>query len=335
MQSLLILLAFLAVAAGSASLAVLVLAQRRRRRAEQALHAQVAELGIEIQAISKQTTELAQAQKNLQARYEQVRDARHESDQLCVEEVRAARKAVDGLSLAFANLQSQAKADYKQIEALFNLFNQLELRAPLPPMRGWAASPDFCLEAFSEIRRNKPSKVVELGSGVSSIVIGYALQSYGGRLISLEHDEAYAARTTQWIAEHGLIGTVDVVLAPLTTHEIGGEKWLWYDFDKANLNKAEVQMVVVDGPPGDVQRYARYPAWPLLWSFCSEDVVVLLDDASRPDEKEVVKRWTATGGLAAVVGAAEKGIVRLESRREAFRPVPNPNSGTSRQAVPP
>ena len=50
-------------------------------------------------------------------------------------------------------------------------------------------------------------------------------------------------------------------------------------------------MLVIDGPPGFIQKNARYPALPLLFDKLSEDCVIFLDDAARHDEKEIVDLW--------------------------------------------
>jgi hypothetical protein len=36
---------------------------------------------------------------------------------------------------------------------------------------------------------------------------------------------------------------------------------------------------------------ARYPALPMFFERLSESAIVLVDDASRPDEQEMIKRW--------------------------------------------
>jgi hypothetical protein len=74
---------------------------------------------------------------------------------------------------------------YQQLEALTSLTSILPIRYPLPPMRGWAISPDFGVLLVSEILNKKPHVVVELGSGVSTLLIAYCLELVGhGRVVS-------------------------------------------------------------------------------------------------------------------------------------------------------
>ena len=72
-------------------------------------------------------------------------------------------------------LAGELAQTYRQIEALVMLAKCLPLRHPLPPMRGSAISPDLALLLYELVHDHHPALVVECGSGVSSLVIGYAL----------------------------------------------------------------------------------------------------------------------------------------------------------------
>jgi hypothetical protein len=61
-------------------------------------------------------------------------------------------------------------------------------------------------------------------------------------------------------------------------------------------SKKEVDVLVVDGPPGDTGLLARYPAVPVLRKAMSPTCVVLLDDANRADEQAIGKRWAEVLG---------------------------------------
>src|SRR6185295_577572 len=52
-----------------------------------------------------------------------------------------------------------------------------------------------------------------------------------------------------------------------------------------------IDLLVVDGPPGDVGDLARYPALPLLHERLSDNAVILLDDASRRDMRLILDLW--------------------------------------------
>jgi hypothetical protein len=55
-----------------------------------------------------------------------------------------------------------------------------------------------------------------------------------------------------------------------------------------------IDLLIIDGPPGFIQKHSRYPALPLLNKQLAKDCVVFLDDAARDDEQEMVRRWLKT-----------------------------------------
>ena len=173
-----------------------------------------------------------------------------------------------------------------------SLAARLPLRAPLNLGTGaWAIAPDLQHALLDLIDQMQPRLVVELGSGVSTIVMGYALARIGGRAIALEHLPEFRAQTIREIAKHGLGLTCQVIAAPLRVHRIDGTDWRWYDL--ANFEPGvPIDLLLVDGPPGATQREARYPALPLLRSHLADHAVVVLDDCGRPDERSIVERWS-------------------------------------------
>ena len=53
-------------------------------------------------------------------------------------------------------------------------------------------------------------------------------------------------------------------------------------------------MLVIDGPSGFIQPLSRYPALPMLYDRLAQDAVIYLDDAARPDEREIATLWLDT-----------------------------------------
>jgi predicted O-methyltransferase YrrM len=182
---------------------------------------------------------------------------------------------------------------YRQIEALLMLTKCLPLRHPLPPMRGFAVSPDLALLLYELVHAHAPTLVVECGAGVSSLVLGYALESAGaGRLVSFEHDAGHAERTAALVRRHGLEQQVEVVHAGLQETHLLGERWQWYGPEiEETLVGRRAQLVFVDGPPGSLQPLARYPALRRLAPFLAPEAVIVLDDVARPDEWAITERW--------------------------------------------
>ena len=189
--------------------------------------------------------------------------------------------------------RAQQFQTWQQIQSLLSLSSVLHITHPLPPMRGAAILPDLANVLLSLILERKPGLVLEAGSGVSTLIIAYALRRVGkGRLISLEHGPTFFAHTATNLEKHGLTDVAAVVHAPLKTVTIDGTRWRWYD--TAALSTAKpIDLLFIDGPPANTQNLARYPALPLLIAKLSEDAVILLDDVNRDDERTILRMWTA------------------------------------------
>ena len=178
------------------------------------------------------------------------------------------------------------------VSAAVTLHTLFDLRAPVPPPDKWAAMPDLQLHLVQLVLERRPSLVVECGSGTSSVWLGYAAARAGGcRVVALEHHERFAAATRAMVSAHGLGDVVDVRLAPLEVQDVNGVSAPWYA-PSAWADLDGIDMLLVDGPPAGTARQARYPALPLLASRLGATPLVVMDDANRPDEKAIVRRWS-------------------------------------------
>ncbi len=204
------------------------------------------------------------------------------------------------------------REDYRQVEALFSLFALLKPNAPLPPMREWACSPDLLTTILEQINFHRPGQVLELGSGVSTLVAAYGLKQRGsGRLLALEHDPLHVVITEQRLANHQLNDLAQVTHAPLETIAVGGRQRAWYATD-ALAQLDAIDLLIIDGPPGIVGELARYPALPLLYDRLSDEAVIIMDDGQRDEEQLIVALWLEQfDDLTAESLPSEKGTVIL------------------------
>src|SRR5450631_1633404 len=102
-------------------------------------------------------------------------------------------------------LRRMVRAQERHVWETHNIFRIFQGTAPLPLPGGWAASTDLLGEIVRAVATHRPRLIVELGSGISTLVIAAALRANGaGRLISIDADEAYAATTRQQLQQHAL-----------------------------------------------------------------------------------------------------------------------------------
>ncbi|MBK6295642.1 MAG: class I SAM-dependent methyltransferase [Rhodoferax sp.] len=147
----------------------------------------------------------------------------------------------------------------------------------------------FFTEIVEEIVKTTPKIVMEYSSGVSTIVIAEFFKMNGiGHVYSLEHNIDYGQRTRELLKKYNLIEWATVIDAPLTTCQTGQP---WYDLKMLPQSAINVEVVIVDGPPEDTSRLARYPALPCLLDRLAASTLILVDDASRPDEISTIRKW--------------------------------------------
>ena len=168
---------------------------------------------------------------------------------------------------------------------------KLSLSQPLPYTADWSAAADFIELIVEHCLQLKPEVIVECSSGLTTLVLARCCQINGfGKVISLENGEDYAEKTRQQLQDFGLEDYAQVIHAPLEK-VILDRDYDWYSLK--SLPEVSIDMLVIDGPPGFIQKNSRYPALPLLFDKFSAQSKMFLDDAAREDEKELVAQWQA------------------------------------------
>lgn len=206
--------------------------------------------------------------------------------------VRKIHLATFRLERDLADNTARFEPTYAQVTAFHDLHQLIEPVKPLPPLRGWAASPDFLLEIAQYALDSKPLTILECSSGASTIVLARCCQLLGqGHVYSLEHDEVYGEKSRQELARHGLGDFASVINAPLVpTPSLDGQKW--YSLEELPSSVSDVGLLVIDGPPKSTAPLARYPALPILRDRLANDCVIFLDDANRAAEQEMLRQWS-------------------------------------------
>lgn len=165
----------------------------------------------------------------------------------------------------------------REIEALVQLFQRVTPRAPMPA--GAALQPTDLLGLVHVAAARRPGLTVALGSGPSTIWLGYALEGEGRRLIAVDHDEARADGTRAMLAAHGLTG-VEVRHAPPAELRVDGRTVDWYDVD-ALEGLHDIDLLVVDGTIAPVPE-AVAPALHVLGRRLALGAAVVVDEVPAP-----------------------------------------------------
>ena len=212
------------------------------------------------------------------------------------------------------NLKQQVNSVYNRVDALFSIHSIIKLRQPLPIMQDWTITSDYGHALIQEILAKSSGNVLDVGSGISTLLAGYAVEKRGnGNVIALEHEETYFIRNKKMIADHQLTNCVKIYHCPLKKYTINGEEWLWYDISGVPAWE-NIEVVSIDGPPGNIQKLSRYPALPILNTKICDTAVVLLDDGDRPDEKLIVEKWKQEFSVQTQYHSNAKGLFILQKR---------------------
>jgi predicted O-methyltransferase YrrM len=179
------------------------------------------------------------------------------------------------------------------LEDYMQLMRLVPMSLPMPRPGTWAASEDLLLWLAGDVLEHRPRTVVDLGSGQSSVWMAAAMRTagYDGRVIGVDHDELFAQGTRELARRQGVEDWLTVIHAPLREQVIEGRSVRWYDLD-ALAGIDDIDLLCIDGPPGQGTSHARWPALPALHARLSAKATIVLDDMIRRDEQEILEEWT-------------------------------------------
>jgi hypothetical protein len=155
---------------------------------------------------------------------------------------------------------------------------------------GYAANLDY-LEEVAKNAATTAGPILECGSGLTTLLLGMLAGRRGVVVRSLEHSAEWQQRISTVLTQNR-IANVKVLTSPLRDY---GD-FSWYDPPLQNLPD-NFRLVVCDGPPG-MTKGGRYGLLPVFGARLPEGAVIVLDDAGRPGEVELVNRWQREVDLA-------------------------------------
>jgi predicted O-methyltransferase YrrM len=161
----------------------------------------------------------------------------------------------------------------------------------IPPQTTFSLAPDAAAYVLRTINREKPATIVELGCGLSTVLISTLIKQNNlpVRFYSVESDADYLAQCREILEDNGTADVVEFLHAPLKPLEVQGESYSWYQ-PSAPWPDA-IDLLLVDGPPKVKGTLSRLPAIPVLSPYFSDNLIVIADDADRQDIKDTVEQW--------------------------------------------
>lgn len=192
--------------------------------------------------------------------------------------------------------EKQRNADFRSLRdgqrelAIIHGLSGLDFSYPFF-LSGWTIDGFMALRVLELIETKRPRVILELGSGASTVMIQAILKKLNldARHVAIDHDETYLNATRQRLQQNGFQDKVELWHCPLETREAGGPAW--YSNVENRLQGSKLDLVLVDGPPGDLHPESRKPALYALRSYLNQGAVVLLDDAEREEEHAIMEAW--------------------------------------------
>jgi predicted O-methyltransferase YrrM len=191
-------------------------------------------------------------------------------------------------------LVARLAAECKEVAASNHAAVLLAHRFPqvYMPVSSYSMNPCNIMVVLDLMEELRPLRVVELGCGISTLYAAAWLREYGGgRLISFDHDEAWACRCRRHLGRAGLDDLVDLYAVELGRRTASGTPW--YELGAYDQDLRDIDLLIIDGPPAGEHPMARLPALAYFRDRLSANAAVFLDDGGREGERQIVKRWTA------------------------------------------
>jgi hypothetical protein len=151
---------------------------------------------------------------------------------------------------------------------------------------------------LNDIVINKRESIIEFGAGISTLAIAnlFKKNSLNYSLISVEDDINWFNYMKSFILKNNLQEHVNLIYAPLEKTSLALENNSWYSIKtlSENINNdLKFSLAIVDGPGAwkPEIRLSRYPAFPYLINFLSDNFSIYLDDINRKGEKKILSLW--------------------------------------------
>jgi hypothetical protein len=198
--------------------------------------------------------------------------------------------ALVGVALPVRFVYRSQSRSIQEIRDLWGLQGLMQSGTAWPAPEGWALGAGALSFLIKEVKHNDHRTLVELGPGVSSVVLGSANPDLD--MFGLEHDERFFDLVSDQLADHG-IDDYELIHAPLETDR--DEQW--YSRRALDQLPDQIDVLVVDGPPNWRGQGRRRPAWGNLASRLNPGGLVLVDDTHRHDERRMATDWLRENGV--------------------------------------
>lgn len=159
----------------------------------------------------------------------------------------------------------------------------------------WALHPDSCRFLASFVRVAGSRRVLEFGSGFSTLIFGRELSSFdGGSILSVDDSRRYSAAAEEAFRAAGSGTRAEFLVSPLRPRFYGPRLLLGYSLPRYFRSRGPFDLALIDAPHHD---YGRESVFYDAFGALAVGGYAILDDANREDmEKAYVRVWRKVYG---------------------------------------
>jgi ubiquinone/menaquinone biosynthesis C-methylase UbiE len=167
---------------------------------------------------------------------------------------------------------------------------------------GWALCAETLEYLADRIGQDRPSAILEFGSGTSSLALAWAMTCLHGhsstpRVFSIDQSMAHIEQIQGMLRQHHLADAVRFLHADLRLQTIGSRAVRCYALPSETLDEflggIRPEMILIDGPAGE--NGIRFGTVPLVNHVVAPHAVVYLDDGLRDSELATADLWNRLG----------------------------------------
>lgn len=151
--------------------------------------------------------------------------------------------------------------------------------------QGWSIGYQSAEEILKLLNKHKPKKILDLGSGYSTVMFALWAKDNDAEVISLEQSMAWLNKTKKLLAQKNI--SANVHYAPLVNTKHG----LFYDYKLPD----NIDFALIDGPAWT--NNGRKATFHQVYPHLAKDFVVWVDDAFRDLNREAINEWVDTYGV--------------------------------------
>jgi Methyltransferase domain len=165
----------------------------------------------------------------------------------------------------------------------------------VPEMTGYSMGIDSIQIILDFILENRPKNIVELGSGLSTVVFSGLIDNFleETSLISIDGESKYQEELIPFLNQFKNYKEQKVKLfeGKLTDIKIDNMNFKWFNPEVIQSLPKIIDLLIVDGPQYYLNDIARFPAYELLKPKLAKNCVIFLDDGFRDQEQKIKKMW--------------------------------------------